>query len=114
RVSSASAAGIWQFIPSTARKFGLRVDEQVDDRFNVDKLTGAAISYYRHLLAINEFDQDWRLALLAYNTGESRLKKAMKKAGTKNPWTFDSLGDKEYLSKIMAGIILLKKPSTTI
>jgi murein DD-endopeptidase MepM/ murein hydrolase activator NlpD len=110
RISSARAAGLWQFISSTARRYGLTVNNQVDERYHVDKATDAAISYYNHLLSIDDFDRDWRLVLLAYNTGESRLKKAIKEQGTKNPWAFNHLGDKEYLAKIIAGIILLNNP----
>jgi len=113
-VSIAKAAGIWQFMPRTAQIYGLRVDKDLDERFNVDKLTNAAIAYYTHLMNIKDFDKDWRLALLAYYTGESRLIKAMKKQGTKDPWAFNNLGDKEYLAKIVAGIILLKNPENNV
>lgn len=107
-VSTANAGGIWQFIPSTARRYGLEVNEKKDERLNVDKLTNAAIAYYNDLISIKDFDSDWRLAVIAYNSGENRLKRAIKKQGTKNPWEFNNLGDKEYLAKITAGIILLK------
>jgi len=109
-ISTSKAAGIWQFIPETAKRFGLRVDQSVDERLNVDKQTDAAISYYKKLLSIKEFKKDWRLALIAYNSGERNLLAAMEKQKTNNPWAFSHLGDKEYLAKIVAGMILLKSP----
>lgn len=108
--SSMKARGLWQFIPQTAKIYGLKVNEQEDERLNVEKSTKAAIKYYQNLLAVKDFHKDWRLALLAYNTGENHLVKAMKKQGTQDPWAFTGLGDKEYLAKIMAGIILVKNP----
>lgn len=109
-LSTMGARGLWQFIPGTAKKYELIVTHELDERLHVGKATDAAISYYQHLLKIKEFDGDWRLALLAYNTGEGNLKKAIKERGTKNPWAFNDLGDKEYLAKIMAGIILVNNP----
>lgn len=102
------AKGLWQFMPQTARKYGLKVDHKCDERLDVKKSTLAAIEYYKNLLKIKEFNNDWRLALLAYNAGERTIIKAIEKKGTNNPWAFNNLGDKEYLAKIMAGIILLK------
>ena len=103
------AAGIWQFMPRTARLFGLKVNSQVDERLHVGKLTDTAIAYYKHLINIKEFDNDWQLALLAYNSGENGLRRAIDNQGTKDPWSLERVGDKDYLAKIMAGIILIKK-----
>ncbi|MBT3984402.1 MAG: transglycosylase SLT domain-containing protein [Bacteriovoracaceae bacterium] len=109
-ISGNGAAGIWQFMPGTARRFGLVVKKGHDERFNVGKLTAAAISYYQSLYKIPDFQKDWRLAILSYNTGESRLKKEIENRGTLDPWAFSDIGDKQYLAKIMAGIIILKNP----
>lgn len=113
-VSTNQAAGLWQFMKGTAQRFGLVVDDEKDERTHVEKATRAAMEYYRKLLAIDDFEQDWRLALLAYNTGESRLKDAIKEQGTLDPWQFNDLGDQDYLGKIMAGIILLKNPKMAV
>jgi membrane-bound lytic murein transglycosylase D len=110
-VSSVGATGLWQFIPSTARKYGLVVNSQVDERRHVKKATQAALSYYQDLLKVREFNGDWRLALLAYNTGENRLASAIRSQGTSNPWSYNDLGDHNYLAKIMAGVILLQNPN---
>ncbi len=66
-VSRSGAAGLWQFIPSTARRYGLRVDQFVDERFDVVKATDAAMRYLKDLY--NMFG-NWELALAAYNCGE--------------------------------------------
>lgn len=99
------AKGIWQFIEPTAKKFGLKVNDKVDERLDVVKASHAAIQYYKHLMAKPEFDKEWSLALLAYNSGESALIKEMQKRNTKDPWQL-KVGDKDYLAKIHAGIIL--------
>lgn len=67
-VSRSGAAGLWQFIPSTARRYGLRVDSQVDERFDVAKATDAAMRYLKDLY--NMFGS-WELALASYNCGEN-------------------------------------------
>ncbi len=77
-VSSASAGGIWQFIPETARRYGLRVDEFVDERFHFEKATDAAIAYLSDLH--QKFD-DWTLAAAAYNRGENGLQRALDAQG---------------------------------
>ena len=109
-LSIMGARGLWQFMPATAKRFGLKVSVKKDERLDVSKSTEAAIKYYQHLLSIKAFEKDWRLALLAYNTGEGKLSRAIKKVGSNNPWLFNDLGDKDYLAKIMAGIILVKNP----
>lgn len=77
--SSARASGIWQFMPATARKFGLRVDNYVDERRDPIKATEAAIKY---LKALNDEFGKWSLAIMAYNCGEGRVRSAIRQAGT--------------------------------
>ena len=77
--SSAKAAGIWQFMPYTAMKFGLKIDMYVDERRDPVKSTEAAIKYLKYLH--DRFDK-WYLAAIAYNCGEGCLGKAIKRAGT--------------------------------
>jgi len=72
------ATGIWQFMPRTARRCGLRIDMYVDERRDPIKATKAAIIYLKHLYKF--FNKKWYLAVLAYNCGEGRVKKAIKKA----------------------------------
>ncbi|QID32909.1 lytic transglycosylase domain-containing protein [Pampinifervens florentissimum] len=67
-VSRSGAAGLWQFIPSTARRYGLRVDQFVDERFDVLKATDAAMRYLKDLYSMFG---NWELALASYNCGEN-------------------------------------------
>lgn len=73
-VSKVGAAGIWQLMPSTARHYGLRVDDVVDERFDVEKSTRAAARYIKKQL--KAFDGDPLWAVAAYNAGGSNLKRA--------------------------------------
>jgi membrane-bound lytic murein transglycosylase D len=69
-LSRARALGLWQFIPSTGYKFGLKRNQFVDERIDVVKSTHAAIAYLRELHAIFG---DWMTVLAAYNCGEGRV-----------------------------------------
>ncbi|MGR5445872.1 lytic transglycosylase domain-containing protein [Vibrio jasicida] len=81
-VSHANAAGLWQLIPATATRFGLQVSDKQDERFDTKASTQAAIRYLEFLY--NKFDQDIALTLAAYNAGEGRVARAIKKAGSQD------------------------------
>jgi len=68
--SSAGAEGIWQFIPETAQRYGLRVDEKIDERRNFEKATPAALNYMEFL---HEKFGSWTLAAASYNAGENGI-----------------------------------------
>ena len=72
--STANAIGIWQLVPDTARRYGLRVDDTVDERRDAEKATDSALSYLSYLY--NRFGS-WYLAAAAYNTGENRVGRIM-------------------------------------
>ncbi|EIJ41754.1 LysM repeat-containing protein [Beggiatoa alba B18LD] len=76
-VSSESASGIWQFIPSTAKGIGLRLDDWYDGRRDIVESTQAALDYLQELYEF--FDNDWLLALAAYNYGQGNIKKAIQR-----------------------------------
>ena len=104
------SAGVWQFIPSTARKFGLTVNASVDERLDIPKSSDAAV---RYLKANHALFNDWPLAVLAYNMGEGSLRKAIDKKGTNDVWTLiraGHQGDKDYLAKVMAAMIVIGSP----
>lgn len=71
-LSSTGAAGLWQLMPDTARRYGLRVDDEIDERLNFEQATRAAGAYLLHLHSIF---QNWTLAAAAYNRGESGLQR---------------------------------------
>lgn len=72
--SRARAAGLWQFIPSTGRLYGLQNDWWYDGRRDVVSATTAALDYLEQLS--KDFDGDWQLALASYNAGERRVRNA--------------------------------------
>lgn len=69
-LSSARALGLWQFIPSTGYKFGLKRDLYIDERLDFEKSTEAAIAYLKEL---HQIFGDWATVLAAYNCGEGRV-----------------------------------------
>jgi membrane-bound lytic murein transglycosylase D len=84
-VSRAGACGLWQFMPTTGKHLGLRQDQYIDERINPEKATIAACKYLTWLY--NFFDQDWELALAAYNCGPGTVQRAIRKAGgRRNFW----------------------------
>jgi peptidoglycan lytic transglycosylase D len=74
--SREKAAGIWQLTPSTARMYGLRVNKKVDERMKVEKETEAALDLLEHL---HDRFGCWYLAAAAYDSGENRVARLMKK-----------------------------------
>jgi membrane-bound lytic murein transglycosylase D len=111
------AAGLFQMMAATARRFGLRVSPPPDERFDAEKQARAAAKYLSYLQ--RQF-KNWPLALAAYNAGEGRIGKALKESGGK---TFDdiapslSVETQMYVPKIDAvlqhreGIGLARLPS---
>ena len=80
-VSSASAAGLWQLMPATAREMGLSVNGEIDERLDLHRSTEAAVLMLKGLHA--EFG-DWNLALAAYNCGKGRVRSAVRRAGARD------------------------------
>ncbi len=94
--SNKKAIGLWQFMPQTAKIFGLRIDEYVDERRDAIKSTNAAIKYLKYL---HDFFGKWYLAIMAYNAGEARIVEAVVRA--KVDLLCKSLGKKcKYNKKI--------------
>ena len=89
--SPVGARGLWQFMPSTARMYGLVIDDYVDERCDPIKSTVAGLTYLKDL---HIKYGDWKLAMAAYNCGPGRVDKSMKRSG-KNSFE----GIQKYLPK---------------
>ncbi len=110
--SRAHAAGLWQFIRGTGRNYGLRIDSWVDERREPEKATRAAVAYLSSLY--NEFN-DWYLAVAAYNAGEGKIRRAIKRYRTRDFWQlarhrYLRLETKRYVPKLIAAIMIARNP----
>ena len=110
--TSMKSAGLWQFIPATARNFGLRVDDQKDERLDVGLNTDAAL---RVLQSDKLRFNDWQLAVLAYNMGEIAVQNAINATGSRDAWNLIRKGyegDKDYLPRVIAAILIMNNPES--
>lgn len=106
-VSRSGAAGLWQFMPQTARRYGLRVDHIVDERYDIQKSTEAAARYLKDLYS---FFKNWELALAAYNCGERCV---FSRTGGVDFWQtkeFLPLETRNYVPAFMALLLLARFP----
>jgi hypothetical protein len=107
-VSSSGAAGIWQFIPSTGEKYGMRKNRSIDERFDFFKATEGALSY---LGCLYEEFKSWILSMAAYNVGENRVRKEIDLQKTTNYFYLDlPLETERYVYKIAVAKIILSDP----
>ena len=109
-LSRKRARGIWQFIASTARKYGLRVNWWMDERLDPYYSTEAAIKYFKDLYAM--FGR-WDLALAAYNAGEGRVLRAVNKADSSDFFALKRYlrrETREYVPKFLGLLLVLKNP----
>ena len=110
--SIARAAGPWQFIASTAKRYGLQINWWKDERRDPVKSTAAAASYLKDLYGMFG---SWNLAMAAYNAGEGRIQKALKRSNTDNYWALldtKHIRDetKDYVPKFIAASIIAANP----
>ena len=107
--SKAAATGMWQFIYSTGKIYGLKRNWYIDERRDPEKSTKAAMAYLSTLY--NEFD-NWYLALAAYNSGENRVRRATKLHQTSDFWQLHSLPreTRNYMPYFLAATIMAKNP----
>jgi len=112
-LSPARALGLWQFIPSTGHRFGLKRDEWVDERMNPEKSTQAAIEYLREL---HRIFGDWTTVLAAYNCGGTRVLRVIRSQNINyldNFWDLYQRLPKEtrrYVPRFLAVMIILDEP----
>jgi len=110
--SSAHASGLWQFIPSTGRSYGLKQNWWVDNRRDVTAATNAALDYLQKL---HGMFGNWELALAAYNWGEGSVSRAIAKNKAKGlPTDYLSLHmpkeTRQYVPRLMAVKNLIQRP----
>ena len=109
--SSAAASGLWQFVPSTGRRFGLRQTAYVDERNSLEQSTRASARYLKFLA--DRYNGNWELAMAAYNTGEGNIDRAIARAGTQNFWMiypYIAQETRNYVPNILAVILIAKNP----
>jgi SLT domain-containing protein len=107
--SARGAAGLWQFMPGTARTYGLRVNKKVDERMDIQKSTIAACKYIKELYG--EFNS-WTLAAAAYNNGEIKLARAMNKQSEDNYFRMHLNRETgSYVYNVIAMKEIIGKPS---
>lgn len=105
--SSSRAAGLWQFIPSTGRHFGLKEDWWFDGRRDPLMATQAALDYLQELNAM--FDGDWFLTLAAYNAGQGTLRRAIARNKSKGRNTdYGSLKLRQETTRYVPKLIALR------
>jgi membrane-bound lytic murein transglycosylase D len=106
--SHAHASGIWQFIASTGKRYGLRRNFWFDERRDPIKATRAAASYLKKLYG--DFG-DWHLALAAYNCGEGRVAREIKRADTADYWSLRLPRETmNYVPHYLAAVMIAKNP----
>ncbi len=110
--SYARAVGMWQFMPSTGRLFGLKINRWEDERRDPVKATHAAARYLRRLY---ETSGDWYLALVGYNAGPLTTQKAQANLGTSNFWDmyrspYLRNQTKNYVPELCAAILIARNP----
>jgi membrane-bound lytic murein transglycosylase D len=111
-VSRAGAVGPWQFIPGTGRRYGLRIDNYVDERRDPVKSTEAAARYLKDL---HDMFGDWHLALAGYNTGEGRIQRILENGNAADFWEMGERGylcdeTKNYVPGFLAAVQIAVEP----
>lgn len=106
--SRAGAVGMWQFMPTTGRSMGLRIDSVVDERMDPVRATYAAA---RHLRDLYGSFNSWPLAAAAYNAGSGRISRGLRGIGATNFWELAVWGDlaketREYVPRLYAVTII--------
>lgn len=109
--SWAAASGLWQFIPGTGTRYGLRQTAYLDERHNYEKATRASARYLKFLA--NRYGGNWELAMAGYNSGEGNVDRAISRAGVSNFWAAYPYLPREtrnYVPNILATILIANNP----
>jgi membrane-bound lytic murein transglycosylase D len=110
--SPARAVGYWQFIASTARKYGLKINWWMDERRDPVKSTVAAANYFKDLYGMFG---SWNLAMAAYNAGEGKILKAINKTNSDDYWLlldtkYIRRETKDYVPRFIAASLIANSP----
>ncbi|MDE6491296.1 MAG: lytic transglycosylase domain-containing protein [Muribaculaceae bacterium] len=106
--SPAKAAGLWQFMPSTAKQFGLEVNEYVDERYHIEKSTQAACRYLKQ--AMTKYG-NWESVAASYNGGMARISSEMDKQLVDNALDLYLVEETtRYPFRIMAAKLIMENP----
>ena len=111
-LSWAAASGLWQFIPGTGARFGLRRTAYVDERNGFEGATRASAKYLKFLA--NRYGGNWELAMAAYNSGEGNVDRAIRRAGVSNFWVaypYLPQETRNYVPNILATILIANSPN---
>ncbi|NVO20661.1 MAG: lytic transglycosylase domain-containing protein [Bacteroidetes bacterium] len=107
--SPSGAAGFWQFMPDTGKKYGLEISEEVDQRYDLEKSTEAACKLLRHSYGLFN---NWTLCAAAYNAGESRIQNASSAQKTSNYYDlYLNTETSRYMFRILAFKLLYEHPT---
>ena len=112
--SPAKAAGLWQFMVGTSRRYGIKTDFWLDERRDPIKATEAASKYLKDLR--ERYHGDWYLAWAGYNAGEGKVDKAIRRESTRDFWRMMTKGrtlraeTKHYVPKLIAAALIAKHP----
>lgn len=107
-VSPAKAAGLWQFMPATAREYGLEVNEYVDERYDIEKATEAACRYLKN--ARSKYG-NWESAAASYNAGMGRISReldAQDQQSAFDLWLPDET--MRYIFRLLAAKAIMENP----
>ena len=110
--SWAAASGLWQFMPGTGTRFGLRQTNYLDERHNYEKGARAAAQYLKFLA--NRYNGNWELAMAGYNSGEGNVDRAISRAGVADFWAaypYLPQETRNYVPNILATILIANNPN---
>ena len=107
--SSAGAAGLWQFMKTTGRQYGLEVNDNIDERYHVEKATVAACSYLKEAY---EKYQDWVAVAASYNAGQARITSQLEKQQVTDALDLYLVEETaRYVYRIIAAKIMFQDPT---
>jgi hypothetical protein len=108
-VSPAGAAGFWQILDKTARSYGLEVNDEIDERYHIEKSTQAACLYFKE--AYRQFGS-WALVAASYNMGMDGLKKQLQQQGVSSYYDlYLNSETARYMLRILAIKCVMESPS---